>query len=285
MQFSGKGSLGVFAAKLKQRMKDFHDSGIATHSSALEEVEIEREIEHEVENVRELQKPVHFTALKISRLHDDIQEFARSGRLVAGSEAYQNILSSLQRTATGRKHGPFLIIRRETSGLFVSTQFSRTVRLVEPNDNFFRPCQWILWCPTADAALAVSPEEADAPLPYLRRVSSKSTSACLTHLIVYSAPVTRRMLHFNDLTYRATPPLPKDAKALTWLKIELGMLSGRLYFGWPEYHDLLSTLGVKQTVQHQEQIDTFAPETFVQKPLTFGEFLASLHMLNILINL
>lgn len=284
MQSLDKGSLGVFATRLKQRMKDFHDSGIAIHSSALEEVEIEREVEHEVENVRELQKPVHFAALKITRLHKDVLEFARSGRIVTGSEAYQAILSTLQNTATGQKHGAFSVTRSGSSGLFVSTQFCRTVSSVEPNDNFFRPCQWILWCPNGDTALVVSPEEADALLQYLRRIPSNSTSAGPTHLIVYSAPVTRRMLHFNDLDYHATPPLPKNANAPTWLKIELGILSGRLYFAWSEYQDLLSTFGVKKTVNQEENMKNLAPATFMQKPLTFRKSPVNLHEYDVLIN-
>ncbi|KAL1610088.1 hypothetical protein SLS60_001753 [Paraconiothyrium brasiliense] len=165
---SYRGSLGTFAVELERRKTNFQDSGIATHSSALEEVEQEREVEHEVENVRELEKPFHFTALKISRLHNDIKEFAKSGKLIAGSEAYQPMLSALQHTASGRKHGAF--IHSKTSGLFVSKQFGRTVKVIESNDNFIRPCQWILWSPATSKALVISPEEADELLPSLRRL-------------------------------------------------------------------------------------------------------------------
>jgi hypothetical protein len=159
------GLLGNFATSLEQRKKGFQDSGIAIHSSVLEEVEQEREVEHEVENVREPEKPIHFTAFKIPSLHKDILEFAISGHLPKTSSAFQTMLSALQRTASGRKH---IFSNLCGSGLFVSTQFTRTIKTIEPNDNFIRPCQWILWSPSTDKALIVSPEEADALLPTLR---------------------------------------------------------------------------------------------------------------------
>lgn len=264
---SYRGALGAFATELEQRKKDFQDSGIATHSSALEEVEQEREIEHEVENIREPERPFHFTALSIPRLHEDIQEFAKSGKVVAGSEAYRPMLAVLQCTASGRRHGAFAQVK--SPGLYVSKQFSRTVRVTEPNDNFIRPCQWILWSTASNKALVVSPEEADALLPYLRQ-RRQPAGASRTHLIVYSAPVTRRMLHFNDLSYHATPPLLPDTKVPLWLKVELGIFAGRLYFEWHEYKELLSYLGVQTIVgEDEDYLGNSSRDTFVQKPLTF----------------
>lgn len=52
------------------------------------------------------------------------------------------------------------------------------------------------------------------------------------------------MLHFNDLTYYTIPALPAGWKAPTWLKIELGMFAGRLYFDFEEYKELCTCLGL-----------------------------------------
>jgi hypothetical protein len=176
---------------------------------------------------------------------------------------------ALQATASGRRHGAFA--HGKDPGLYISKQFSRTVKVMEPNDNYIRPCQWILWSSTSSKALVISPEEADALLPSLRQ-HRKPPGASRTHLIVYSAPVTRRMLHFNDLNYHATPPLLPSTKVPLWLKIELGIFSGRLYFEWPEYEELLSYLGVKTTVEGDDYLGNLSPEPFVQKPLTFRKF-------------
>jgi hypothetical protein len=259
-------ALQPFVKELQQRKKNFQDRGIAVHSSALEEVEQEREIEYEIENVREVQKPLHFTPLKFPKLHADIAEFGRTGKLPAGSSAYQPMPSALQKTALGTRHGT-LTAAMMASALFVSTQFSRTVSLPEANDNFLRPCQWILWSRSSELALIISPEEANLLIPILR------SSSAGTHLIVYAAPVTRRMLHFNNLNYYAIPPLPRDFNAPVWLKIELGIFAGRLYFNWDEYEAIRKYLGVGM-----ENVETEGPSgNFAKKPLAFRKWSTYLH--------
>jgi hypothetical protein len=54
------------------------------------------------------------------------------------------------------------------------------------------------------------------------------------------------MLHFNDLKYYAVPSLPNSWTAPSWLKIELGIIAGRLYFEYEEYTDLCNFLGVRE---------------------------------------
>jgi hypothetical protein len=46
------------------------------------------------------------------------------------------------------------------------------------------------------------------------------------------------MLQFNDLRYFTIPTLPRDWLAPQWLKTELGLFAGRLYFEWDEYQHL-----------------------------------------------
>ena len=97
------------------------------------------------------------------------------------------------------------------------------------------------------------------------------------------------MLQFNDLTYFGIPTLPSDWKAPEWLRIELGLFSGRLYFDWSEYSGLCRFLGVDEACPSLESLDDpnlemafdgeVAPETavkpkaprrsFAAKPLTF----------------
>lgn len=67
-----------------------------------------------------------------------------------------------------------------------------------------------------------------------------------THLLIYAAPITRKMLHFNQLKFYSIPSLPSDWRAPTWLQVELGLYSGRLYFEWGEYEQMCSLLGIKE---------------------------------------
>jgi len=259
-------ALQPYVKELLQRRKGFQDRGIAVQSAALEEVEQEREMEFEIEAVREVQPPVHFKAFKIARLHPDIEKFAMTGRLPAGSDAFQPIFCALQKTALGTKHGT-ITAAKAAARLHVSTQFTRTASVKEPNDNFLRPCHWLLWSPANDVGLLVSPEEADSLIPILRHTCVRSP---MCHLIVYASPITRHMLQFNTLDYYAIPPLPQNFKAPPWLKVELGLFSGRLYFEWDEYVEIMSYLGLQ--VSEEDGGDRAQPvrkAAFATKPLAF----------------
>lgn len=85
-------------------------------------------------------------------------------------------------------------------------------------------------------------EEAELLIALLRKLGNRT----VTHLITYSAPVTRKMLHFNKLNYYAIPALPRSWTAPTWLTIELGIFAGRLYFEFDEYDGLREYLGLKR---------------------------------------
>lgn len=234
--------IGGFMRELKVIRKRFQDNGDAVHSSALQEVEQEREVAHEVEAVRELQRPVHYTALKFSALHRDITNFAKTGKLTADSGAYELAFSALRKFTLGKKHG---VTSTGTSGrLYVSSEFMRTVDVPSGQrayDNFQRPVSWILWSPSTDLAMIVIPEEAERLLRLIR------TSTTVTHMLTYAAPVTRQMCHFDQLKYYAVPTLPSDWIAPSWLRVELGIFSGRLYFEYSEYDQILQFLGLQES--------------------------------------
>jgi hypothetical protein len=144
---------------------------------------------------------------------------------------------------------------------------TRAVEIYEPNDNYTRSCHWMLWSSISQQALLVSPEEADALIPIMRKERSVEADGDV-HLLAYAAPVTRRMLHFNQLDYHATPPLPTTFEAPAWLRVELGIVSGRLYVEWDEYYTLLEYLGLdKDLSQHPEK------QGFAKKPLTFRKYM------------
>lgn len=87
--------------------------------------------------------------------------------------------------------------------------------------------------------MIVIPEEAEHLLSIVQESQTPAS-----HIIMYAAPVTRKMLHFNHLQYYGVPTLPKDWVAPDWLRLELGLYSGRLYFEYSEYRALLDHLSV-----------------------------------------
>jgi hypothetical protein len=125
----------LFMNELDSRRNAFQDSGEAVHASALQEVEQEREVAYEVEAVREVQKPVHYTAFRFPPIHRDVLNFANTGRLAADSAGYELAFDALGRTLLGTK---YKVSSKATSGrLFVSTEFTRTVKFPgRPYDHF-----------------------------------------------------------------------------------------------------------------------------------------------------
>lgn len=125
--------LEVFKESIIATMDMEKKSASSIVHTALEEVEQEREVEFQVEEVREVQRPVRHRAHKYSRLNSNIHMFAISGEL-AGGEGYESFSAALAKTSVGRKFG---IVEIETN-LFVSTQFMKTIVTNDdrPNDSF-----------------------------------------------------------------------------------------------------------------------------------------------------
>ncbi|CZT03079.1 uncharacterized protein RAG0_09953 [Rhynchosporium agropyri] len=243
--------LHVLVEKLDMDRKEYQDNGNAVHGSALQEVEQEREVAYEVEAIREVQVPVHYPALKPSPLHRDLLTFANTGRMAADSAAYEPAFAAMQRFSICKKFG---VSCQGTSGnLYMSSEFTRTIKVRlgdSAYDNFQRPVHWILYSTVSDTAIILVPEEVELILPIVR--NSASTAS---HILSYAAPITRKMLHFNGLSYYAVPNLPLNWEAPAWLRTELGIYAGRLYFDFSEYSTILAFLGVKETTSKIEEED------------------------------
>ncbi|KAI1771547.1 hypothetical protein F4818DRAFT_454673 [Hypoxylon cercidicola] len=260
-----------FVKELETRRKTFQDTGQAVHASALQEVEqereTERETEFEVEAVRQLQKPLAYTPHKFPGLHKDLDTFARTGRIPAGSDNFIQVLRALSRTALGRRYKINYDVN--SSPLFISTEFERTVKLIieSVNDNFMRPVQWILYTKSPETAIIVTPEEAELLINIIRD-TEREQGASPTFLITYAAPVTRRMMHFNSLKFYSLPSLPKEWQPSKWLITELGYFAGRLYFDWSEYDSICTMLGIDASTPGVDELDS--SETDAADPSAVG---------------
>lgn len=107
----------------------------------------------------------------------------------------------------------------------------------------------------------IIPEEVEHVIALIR--DSKET---FTNLITYAAPVTRKMLHFNNLGYYAIPAMPAGWEPPAWLTIELGIIAGRLYFAFKEYGDLRKYLGFEEKVaKPKERLEDSVHSTELQE--------------------
>lgn len=117
-----------------------HLKGHRIHSSALEEVEQEREVAYEVQEIRQPEKPIFYQALTFPGLHPTIEKFARTGTL-QGKDGYMHVFDSLQKTIIGEKYQ----IHGTGSRLYCSVEFSRSVNLVigaKTGDDFLVSVSW-----------------------------------------------------------------------------------------------------------------------------------------------
>lgn len=103
-----------------------------------------------------------------------------------------------------------------------------------------RPVSWVLWSTIADTAVVIIPEEAEIILHMLH--TGGTTEGI--HLLTYAAPTTRKMLAFYSLDYHNTPPLPAGTTLPAWLRVQIFLLAGGLYFEWADYEVLRSFLGI-----------------------------------------
>lgn len=125
--------LQTFDNKLKQLRLSTSNTANAAHSSALEEVEQEREVEFQVEEVREVQKSPHYEAHAFPGLHPAISGFVSAGYL-CGGVGYEHVFDAVSRTSIGERFG----IVRTDSRLFVSAEFMKTIKANQGGsiDNF-----------------------------------------------------------------------------------------------------------------------------------------------------
>ena len=120
--------IAKFVEELQECRKAFQDNtGSAVQASALQEVEQEREVAYQVQAVRASQKPVHYSALSFTGLHQDILKFVETGRLPASSGGYMHWFVYLRRTTLGIKYG--ICDNGTNSNLYISKEFERTVAL------------------------------------------------------------------------------------------------------------------------------------------------------------
>lgn len=91
--------------------------------------------------------------------------------------------------------------------------------------------EWIIWSPETETALVIIPEEAEYYMEFLRSEQRQSH----THLIAYATPVTKAMVHFNKLDFYSYPELPAGSAFPERIRIELGILAGRLYLHESEW--------------------------------------------------
>jgi hypothetical protein len=207
--------------------------GVHSLSDPRMEEEQEREVNHEVERERQVQRPPKAEPGKHS-VHPDVSKFVETGLASERSLAFSSPFNSLEGSS------PFL--RVWSPHLLATSDFLTTIRgPISSAGDYLRPVHWIVSSSRPEGTLLVilSPYEVNELLPKIRR--SKRV-----HLHQYSARVTQTMESFDHLMFHCIPPLSS-----TWvpppidLRNQLVLWSGQLYLeDFETYLRLCNFLGV-----------------------------------------
>ncbi|KAH7063255.1 hypothetical protein B0J12DRAFT_758465 [Macrophomina phaseolina] len=205
---------------------------------ALQE-EQEREIAHEVEQEKELQRPPPAEALP-HKLDPELRHFVQTGRFrYTAHPPFPRAFESLQQTSAYRH----LHANTVAENLYVTNDFVRVVdgktTPHSADDEFIRPVKWILSSSLAPhLLLIISPYKANALLPELR-ASSK------VRLHVYSAKISKTMQPFGDLSFYAVSSCKKAYIPNSLLHAQLDLFAGCLFFeGHASYRTVCDFLGI-----------------------------------------
>ncbi|KAG1873394.1 hypothetical protein C8R48DRAFT_769831 [Suillus tomentosus] len=180
--------------------------------------EQEREVVHEVEREREVQRP-HKVQPATQDLHAHVRQFVKTGRIPIGSPAFIPAPSSLVNTTAEFREGD-----QWAHNILVTRDFARTVGTIlttQKADEYLRPVNWIV-LGDIGVLVVMSPYEVDALLPDIR--NSNAVQLC-----VYTPRTTRTMKACDDLRLHRVPSMPHPTPAELQI-CQLNLFAGQLYF-------------------------------------------------------
>ncbi|KAG0693269.1 hypothetical protein DFH29DRAFT_985528 [Suillus ampliporus] len=174
--------------------------------------EQEREVTHEVERERQVERPPRVKPAA-QNLHADVRRFIKTGQIPAGSSAFIPVLSSLLNTTA-----EFHERDRWAHHVLVTRDFART----KTND-YLRPVNWIVSSDVGCSSVLVvmSPNEVNTLLPDIRR--SK-----VVHLCIYTPRTAKTMRACDDLRLYCIPSKPQLTRPEPIC--QLNLFAGQLYF-------------------------------------------------------
>lgn len=215
-------------AELAKILVKCDDFGVTSFHGAPMLEEQERELAHEVECEREIQRPQRVGPAK-HHLVEEVSDFIATGTLHPPHRR-TNIIPAFGILATTSANDYW----RNTEfppGLSATADFCKVVERVtiknQMTDDFLRPVNWIV-SSTVDQNILVimSPFEVNRLLPTIRR-----SPHVILHM--YAPQVTHSTPSYHSLDYCPIPTLPLPWQPNTNLVDQLNIFAGQLYF--PDY--------------------------------------------------
>jgi hypothetical protein len=218
--------------------------------------EQEREISHEVERERQIQRPPPAKPL-LHSLHPDVIYYTKHGMFPPAAGTFKHAFTTMQDTSAGQ----FLDFDFSLSNVFVTEDFVNVVHDFENfrRDEYLRPVHWILSSTITKEILLISPYEADQLIIRLQNQS-------LVRLHVYAPKVTKTMVSFETLRFYTIPASLAESAPPEASLHGLGLFAGSLYMqDFSGYEELCSLLGITTSVIDDNEYINVSVDRFVDR--------------------
>jgi hypothetical protein len=222
--------------------------------------EQEREVNHEVERERQIERPPKVKPATHT-IHQDIVTFVRTGQLPHCSTHIIPLLAPTGIDKALDSTPDWSPSPRSTLDFAITT----THPSKEPLTDYLRPVNWILSSGFGkdsvedSVAIVISPYETNELLPHIR-------ASNMVRLHIYAPKVTASMRSFSDLTFHTIPESPTIAWTCpAHIRTELNLFAGQLYFISREEYDsvcVLFALSMAHPDAKEIEVDGFVRPSF-----------------------
>jgi hypothetical protein len=219
----------------KQLLEEWNRADVSDIKQCGITEEQERELLHEVEEQREVQRPGSVEPATPS-ISEGLARFVRFGSLLSRAGGFRPAFEIFSNTSLSAEYTP----AQWPKQVLVTTDFLRTIEtsVRESQNDFVRPVQWILKGHETKQLVVISQYEANELLPEIRK--GKNTT-----LIVYSARIARDMRSFDGMDIYRVPESDQALNIAPEAITMLNLLAGQLYFSsFQDYQLCCDVLGL-----------------------------------------
>ena len=194
------------------------DLGVLSLCDVSMDEEQEREVVHEAERERQVERPPRIPPAA-HLLHADVVAFVKTGIVPTASKGFRRAIETLDVTsaAANEPHvwSPYIL---------ATADFAKTVKPSGMVDEYLRPVMWVASGGRAysEAFVVLSPYEVNKLLPYIK-------SHDKVHLHMYTPRITKSMKSCDDLALYNIPTVPAGWTPPSRLMDQLNVFAGQLY--------------------------------------------------------
>jgi hypothetical protein len=240
---------------IRERMKLLGVTSLVDVRMAEEQ---EREVNHEVERERQVERPPKVIPAK-HIIRDDIRNFVNTGKLPSVRMYILPLFSAIgidEALDSMKEWSPSPLASLDFMDTIAKSSTQR-LKLGE----YMRPVNWILSSGSGrdSVFVVISPYEANGLLPIIRERNK-------VRLHVYAPRVSASMRSFSDLTFYLIPRSPEQEwTAPAHIRTELNLFSGQLFFDNREEYEkvcVLLALHMAHPGAVQIEVDGFVPPMY-----------------------